>query len=105
MLSVSFLVGPDLLPMLNKLFRKQESHFHGKEARSNLIKSGHPPFVICAVVVESLSHVHLPATTLYDLCSCSVAKLCPALCNPADHGLPGFPVLHHLLEFAHIYIH
>ena len=23
----------------------------------------------------------------------------------ADHGLPGFPVLHHLLEFAHIYIH
>ena len=27
---------------------------------------------------------------------CSVAKSCPALCNPMDGSTPGFPVLHHL---------
>ena len=86
MLSISFLVGPDLLPMLNKLFRKQESHFHGKEAKKQFNQ--------------------VRTSTLCDLCSCySVAKSCPALCNPMEFSLPGFPVLHHLLEFALIYIH
>ena len=32
--------------------------------------------------------------------SCSVAKSCPTLCNSVDCSMPGFPVLHHLLEFA-----
>ena len=27
---------------------------------------------------------------------CSVAKLCPTLCNPMDCSTPGFPVLHYL---------
>ena len=36
---------------------------------------------------------------------CSVAKLCPALCDPMDCGMPGFPVLHYLLEFAQIHVH
>ena len=31
---------------------------------------------------------------------CSVAKWCPTLCDPMDHGMPGSPVLHCLLEFA-----
>ena len=26
---------------------------------------------------------------------CSVAQLCPTLCNPMDCSMPGFPVLHH----------
>ena len=33
-------------------------------------------------------------------CCCSVAKLCPTLRNPMDCSMPGFPVLHYLLEFA-----
>ena len=33
-------------------------------------------------------------------CCCSVAHLCLTLCNPLDCSMPGFPVLHHLLEFA-----
>ena len=37
--------------------------------------------------------------------SCSVTELCPTLCNPMDCNMPGFPVLHHLLEFAQIYAH
>ena len=33
---------------------------------------------------------------------CSVAQLCPILCNPMDCSMPGFPVLHHLWELAQI---
>ena len=36
---------------------------------------------------------------------CSVAKLCLTLCDPMDCSTPGFPVLHHLLEFAQIHVH
>ena len=38
-------------------------------------------------------------------CCCSVAKSCPALCEPLDCNIPGFPVLHYLLEFAQTHIH
>ena len=31
---------------------------------------------------------------LRDDCCCSVAKSCPTLCDPMDHSMPGFPVLH-----------
>ena len=35
----------------------------------------------------------------------SVAQLCPSLCDPMDCSMPGFPVLHHLLELAQIHVH
>ena len=38
-------------------------------------------------------------------CSCSVAKLCPTLCDPMDYSTPGFPVSRHLLEFAQVHVH
>ena len=38
-------------------------------------------------------------------CCCSVAKLCPTLCNPTDWSMPGFLVPHHLLEFAQVHVH
>ena len=38
-------------------------------------------------------------------CFCSVTKLCQTLCNPMGHSTPGFPVLHHLLEFAQTHVH
>ena len=44
-------------------------------------------------------------TKIGGFCRCSVPKLCPTLCNPKDCSTPGSPVLHCLLEFAHIYIH
>ena len=40
-----------------------------------------------------------------NLCCCSVAKLCPILCNLMDCSTPGFPVLHYLQEFAQTHIH
>ena len=30
---------------------------------------------------------------------------CPTLCDPMDCSSPGFPVLHHLPEFAQIHVH
>ena len=36
---------------------------------------------------------------------CSVAQLCPTLCDPMDCRTPGFPVLHHLLELAQTHVH
>ena len=40
---------------------------------------------------------------LYYSC-CSVAKLCPTLCDHTDCSTPGFPVLHHLPEFAQTHV-
>ena len=36
---------------------------------------------------------------------CSVAKLCPTLCDPMDGSTPGFLILYHLLEFAQTQVH
>ena len=38
-------------------------------------------------------------------CYCSVAQLCQTLCNSVDCISPGFPVLHHLWEFAQSHVH
>ena len=35
----------------------------------------------------------------------SVTQSCPTLCDPVDCSMPGFPVLHYLLEFAQTYAH
>ena len=37
-------------------------------------------------------------------CCCSVAQLCPVFCEPMHCSTPGFPVLHHLPEFAQTHI-
>ena len=36
---------------------------------------------------------------------CSVAQSCPTLCDPVDCSTPGFPILHHLPEFAQSHVH
>ena len=38
-------------------------------------------------------------------CCCQVAKLCLIVCNPMDHNMPGFSVLHYFPEFAQIHVH
>ena len=38
-------------------------------------------------------------------CSCSVANLCSTLCDLIDCSVPGFPVLHQLLELAQTHVH
>ena len=38
-------------------------------------------------------------------CCSSVSRLYPTLCDPMDHSMLGFPVLHHLSEFAQTHVH
>ena len=38
-------------------------------------------------------------------CCCSVAQLCPTLCNPVDCSTPGLPVHHQLPESTQTHIH
>ena len=38
-------------------------------------------------------------------CCCSVTKSCLTLCHSMDCSMPGFPVLHHPLEFAQTQVH
>ena len=38
-------------------------------------------------------------------CCCSVTKSCLTLCDPMDCSMPGFPVPHHLPEFAQVHVH
>ena len=37
-------------------------------------------------------------------CCCSVAQLCPTLCNPMDDSTPGFCALHHRPELAQTHV-
>ena len=41
----------------------------------------------------------------YMYCYFSVSKFCPTLCDPMDYSMPGFLVLHYLLEFAQTHVH
>ena len=36
---------------------------------------------------------------------CSFANSCLTLCDPMGFSMSGFPVFHHLLEFAPIHVH
>ena len=36
---------------------------------------------------------------------CSVAKLCPTLCNLMNCSTPGFPIFQYLPEFAQTHVH
>ena len=35
----------------------------------------------------------------------SFSQSCPTLCDLMDYSIPGFPVLHHLLELAQTHVH
>ena len=61
---------------------------------------------ISDITVENLWHNfwdHL--TALLSIYCCSVAQLCPTLCDSMDYSTPGFLVLHHLLELAQTHVH
>ena len=40
-----------------------------------------------------------------ELLFCSVSQSCPPPWDPMDYSTPGFPIPHHLLEFAQVHIH
>ena len=59
-------------------------------------------------LVTGLWREFILSTCLYcmiDCCCCSVAQLCPTLCDPMNCSTPGFPTLHHFLRLAQTHIH
>ena len=57
------------------------------------------------MVLFSSFSFHFVSVFLPSCCCCSVAKSGPTLCNPMGCSMPGFPVLHYLLDFAQIHVH
>ena len=60
------------------------------------------------------TNVHLVKAVVFPavMCGCessvqssSVTQLCPALCNPMDHSMPGLTVHHQLPEFTQTHGH
>ena len=76
------------------------------------MESGAWPTTVCGVA-KNWTRLSDPTTTLlylYDILfmtwwCCSVTQSCPALGDPMDSNMPGFPVLHHLLELAQTHVH
>jgi len=64
----------------------------------------------CLEIVLFLILQRIPLSTIQkgfneECCCCSVTKSPPTLCNPMDCNMPGFPILHYLLEFAQEFVH
>ena len=71
-----------------------------------------PPLTVALVATGSPPVTHgsaVPAfgrRPTFSCCLlCSVAQSCLTLCDPTDCSTPGFPVLHHLLEFVEAHVH
>ena len=54
---------------------------------------------------EKTSGIFLIYCKLSTVCICSVANLCPTLCDPIDCSTPGLPVPHHFPEFTQFHVH
>ena len=79
-----------MLPSVGSvLLRYLYPHFH-----SSIVHSGQKMGQL---------HVHRQMNGYTMECCCSVTQSCLTLCDPMDISTPGFPVLHHLLEFAQTY--
>jgi len=66
---------------------------------------GDPDSVPSSVPVD-ISVIYISVSgPLFSHCCYSVAKSCLILCDPMDCSMPGFPVLHHLLELVQAHVH
>ena len=63
----------------------------------------HSHFFHSLKIMASISH--LWSILLGSEGCCSVARLCPIICNPMNCSTPGFPVLPHLPEFSQTHVH
>ena len=62
----------------------------------------------CRRLTPSYGHLNLKAPLCWgqlNHCYCSVTQSWPTLWDPVDCSVPGFPVFHHLLEFAQPHVH
>ena len=62
-------------------------------------------FGLCYSSSGAWSSPLISLSSTFFFCCCSVTQSCPTLCNSMDYSIPGFPVLHYLLEFAQTRVH
>ena len=60
------------------------------------------PILLPPYLPSFLNHCYF---LLFVLLYCSVTKSCPILWDPMDCSTPGFPLVHHLPEFAQTLVH
>ena len=53
----------------------------------------------------NITLAYTPTYTTIEVRFSSVTQLCPTLCNPMNHSMPGFPVHHQLLESTQTHVH
>ena len=89
------------LPMTHSLFFKD--FFSGYKGHIQALKSCYRN--------ETSSHkdgsrrdLEEPHRAPGNICCCSVAQSCPALCDPMDCSMPGFAVLHYLPELTQTHV-
>ena len=51
------------------------------------------------------NNIYIKYSEISCCCCFSLTESCPTLCDPMDCTTPGFPVLHHLPEFAQTHVH
>ena len=61
-------------------------------------------FILICLQLDYRNSIDFCNIYLVSIC-CSVAQSCPTLCDPRDSSIPGFPLLHYLLEFAQTHVH
>ena len=66
--------------------------------------SSHGAFLIPGLVNSGINFARLVWDCVSGCC-CSASQSCLTLCDSMDCSMPGFPVLHHLLELAQIHVH
>ena len=64
-----------------------------------------PLYTFCRSFGKDTCHPCFSSSPSLLFCCCSVAQSCPTLCYYTDCSMPGFPVLHHLPEFAQTNVH
>ena len=69
----------------------------------------HSTLASSLVLLDTMMAMQIPCTKLWVTqgccCCCSVAHSRLTLCDPTDHSIPSFPLLHHLLQLAQTHVH
>ena len=80
-----------------KLFRMAVLHVNSSPTNFRGMENKHESLALASKCLSDTPHTH-------SHCCCSAAKLCPTPCDPTDYRTLGFPVLHHLPEFAQTHV-
>ena len=99
-----FLRSPDCYYTVGSLHLISQKPFIETIASLNKIYLSRD-YIGCEKKWKLLSCVKIFATPWTTPSVNSVTQSCPTLCNPMDCRMPGFPILHQILELAQTHVH